>query len=77
MGLLIIPLIPGKTAFAGYRGAAEATKKKLLTDVFEEGDKFFNTGDLMKVDKEYYLYFSDRVGDTFRYNYTTKLGLAV
>ena len=65
-GLLIVPLIPGKTSFAGYRGPPEATKKKILKDVFEEGDQYFNTGDLLKLDKEYYLYFNDRVGDTFR-----------
>ena len=35
--------------------------------MFEKGDKYFNSGDLMKVDKDYYLYFNDRIGDTFRY----------
>lgn len=64
---MIVPLIAGKTSFQGYRGRKEDSEKKILHNVFTEGDIFFNTGDLLRVDKEYYLYFSDRVGDTFRY----------
>ena len=63
---MIVPLIQGKTLFQGYRGKKEDSEKKLIYDVFTKGDKYFNTGDLMKVDREYYVYFSDRVGDTFR-----------
>jgi fatty-acyl-CoA synthase len=52
--------------FDGYQDE-EATKKKILTDVFEAGDVYFRTGDLMRRDKLGYYYFIDRVGDTFRW----------
>jgi len=55
-----------RTRFEGYKDA-EATKKKLLTDVFETGDTWFRTGDLMKKDADGYIYFVDRIGDTFRW----------
>jgi fatty-acyl-CoA synthase len=53
--------------FDGYAGADEATRKKVLVDVFARGDRWFRTGDLMKRDGEGYFYFVDRVGDTFRW----------
>ena len=52
--------------FDGYQDE-EATKKKILRDVFAEGDVYFRTGDLMKRDKLGYFYFVDRIGDTFRW----------
>ena len=52
--------------FEGYNDP-EATKKKLLHDVFEEGDLWFRTGDLMRKDADGYIYFVDRIGDTFRW----------
>jgi fatty-acyl-CoA synthase len=52
--------------FDGY-GDKEATEKKILRDVFEEGDVYFRTGDLLKQDELGYFYFVDRVGDTFRW----------
>lgn len=66
VGLLICPLTPQGRQFRGYLGRKEATEKKILRDVFREGDKYFDTGDLLKLDKDYYVYFNDRVGDTFR-----------
>jgi len=53
--------------FAGYAGAEEETQKKVLTDVFADGDRWFRTGDLLSVDKHGYYAFIDRVGDTFRW----------
>jgi len=52
--------------FEGYNDQ-KATEKKLLRDVFEKGDLWFRTGDLLKMDKEGYIYFIDRIGDTFRW----------
>ncbi len=53
-------------AYSGYADKA-ASQKKILTDVFKKGDSWFRTGDLMKQDKYGYLYFVDRIGDTFRW----------
>ncbi|MEM7459794.1 MAG: long-chain-acyl-CoA synthetase [Pseudomonadota bacterium] len=55
-----------RTRFEGYNDAA-ATKKKILRDVFEEGDMWFRTGDLLSKDELGYVYFVDRIGDTFRW----------
>ncbi|HEX5006330.1 MAG TPA: long-chain-acyl-CoA synthetase [Hyphomonadaceae bacterium] len=52
--------------FDGYNDETQS-KKKILRDVFEKGDLWFRTGDLMKMDKDGYIYFVDRVGDTFRW----------
>lgn len=52
--------------FSGYADKA-ASQKKILTDVFKKGDRWFRTGDLMKQDNEGYFYFVDRMGDTFRW----------
>ncbi|WP_372707207.1 long-chain-acyl-CoA synthetase [Brevundimonas sp.] len=53
-------------AFSGYADKA-SSDKKILRDVFVRGDKWFRTGDLMKQDSEGYVYFIDRIGDTFRW----------
>jgi fatty-acyl-CoA synthase len=55
-----------RTNFTGYADKA-ATEKKILHDVFEKGDAWFRTGDLMRRDEEGYIYFVDRIGDTFRW----------
>jgi fatty-acyl-CoA synthase len=55
-----------RAEFAGYADKA-ASEKKVLRGVFEAGDAWFATGDLMRQDEEGYLYFVDRVGDTFRW----------
>jgi len=52
--------------FEGYVGQ-EATEKKILRDVFDPGDAWFRTGDLMRKDEQGYFYFVDRIGDTFRW----------
>ena len=35
--------------------------------MFEAGDAWFRTGDLMRKDAEGYFYFVDRIGETFRW----------
>jgi len=52
--------------FEGYT-SAEESEKKLLRDVFEPGDAWFRTGDLMRQDTRGFFYFIDRIGDTFRW----------
>src|SRR5436305_13997456 len=52
--------------FDGYT-SAEASERKILRDVFQKGDAWFRTGDLMRRDEHGYFYFVDRVGDTFRW----------
>jgi len=52
--------------FEGYSKGGD-TEKKILRDVFEKGDAWFRTGDLLKRDKQHYYYFIDRIGDTFRW----------
>jgi len=56
---------PGE-GFEGY-GDRKADEKKILRDVFEVGDNYFRTGDLMRMGKHGYVYFVDRIGDTFRW----------
>ena len=56
----------GGGPFEGYTDPAE-TEKKILRDVFAEGDCWFRTGDLMLRDEQGYFHFVDRVGDTFRW----------
>ena len=55
-----------RSNFTGYADKA-ATEKKILHDVFDKGDAWFRTGDLMRSDGDGYLYFIDRIGDTFRW----------
>jgi fatty-acyl-CoA synthase len=52
--------------FDGYTDAA-ATERKILSDVFEPGDKWFRSGDLMRKDPRGFYFFVDRIGDTFRW----------
>ena len=55
-----------RTEFSGYADKA-ASAQKILTDVMAAGDRWFRTGDLMRVDHEGYFYFVDRIGETFRW----------
>ncbi|KAK6821650.1 hypothetical protein RU639_007682 [Aspergillus parasiticus] len=50
-----------------YLHNEDATEKKLLRDVFEKGDLFQRTGDLVVQDRDGWVKFQDRVGDTFRW----------
>ena len=45
----------------------QETEKKIVSQIFIKDDKAFLTGDLMFSDEENFLYFADRVGDTFRW----------
>jgi fatty-acyl-CoA synthase len=51
--------------FDGYQNKDDS-EKKILRDVFEPGDAWIRSGDLMRNDEQGFFYFIDRVGDTFR-----------
>jgi fatty-acyl-CoA synthase len=53
-------------AFEGYTSEGDS-QTKILRDVFEPGDAWFRTGDLMRRDARGFFYFVDRIGDTFRW----------
>lgn len=50
-----------------YLHNEEATEKKLMRDVFQKGDLFQRTGDLLVQESDGWVKFQDRVGDTFRW----------
>jgi fatty-acyl-CoA synthase len=52
--------------FEGYTNE-QASESRILRDVFQPGDKWVRTGDLMRRDDQGYFYFVDRIGDTFRW----------
>jgi fatty-acyl-CoA synthase len=52
--------------FEGYTDP-DASKRKILRDVFVHGDAWYRTGDLMRQDERGFFYFVDRVGDTYRW----------
>ena len=52
--------------FEGYTSVRDS-EQKVLRDVFERGDAWYRTGDLMRMDASGFFYFVDRIGDTFRW----------
>jgi len=64
-GLLLFQII-GTAKFRGYTDK-KATEAKRFHNVFEEGDVWFNTGDLMRDIGNDHAQFVDRLGDTFRW----------
>ena len=63
-----IPTQPAQTGedFEGYTERRDS-EQKILRNVFEPGDRWFRTGDLMRMDTSGFFYFVDRIGDTFRW----------
>ncbi|XP_061577599.1 long-chain fatty acid transport protein 2-like [Cololabis saira] len=64
---LLVGKVTQRSPFVGYAGNKQQTEKKRLRDVLKKGDLYFNTGDLLRFDHENFVYFQDRVGDTFRW----------
>ncbi len=66
-----VGLIPagGKELAGRFEGYAdpEATARKVLHNVFKDGDSWYRTGDLMRRDERGFYYFVDRVGETYRW----------
>eukprot|EP00532_Pseudo-nitzschia_australis_P003925 CAMPEP_0168191790 /NCGR_PEP_ID=MMETSP0139_2-20121125/17704_1 /TAXON_ID=44445 /ORGANISM="Pseudo-nitzschia australis, Strain 10249 10 AB" /LENGTH=638 /DNA_ID=CAMNT_0008114989 /DNA_START=273 /DNA_END=2189 /DNA_ORIENTATION=- len=52
--------------FDGYTNDA-GTRSKIVSNVWKTGDRFFRSGDLLRQDRCGFLYFCDRVGETFRW----------
>ncbi|AUM11514.1 long-chain-acyl-CoA synthetase [Ketobacter alkanivorans] len=63
---LLIAEINDKAPLDGYTDP-EKTKKVVLTDVFTKGDRWFNTGDMLRDIGFGHTQFVDRLGDTFRW----------
>jgi len=63
---LLITEINDKQPFEGYTDE-DATNSKLLRNVFEKDDCWFNTGDLVNNQGYKHVSFADRLGDTFRW----------
>ena len=63
---LLIAEINDKAPLDGYTDP-EKTKKVILTDVFQKGDRWFNTGDMLRDIGFGHAQFVDRLGDTFRW----------
>ena len=68
-GEFIAKIITSKSGASTYNGYTndKASAKKVLRDVFVQGDSYFRSGDLVKRDAEGFVYFCDRLGDTFRW----------
>ena len=57
---------PDPTVFLGY-DAPEASRRKVVSNVFSMGDKGFVSGDLLRVDERGWCYFVRRMGDCYRW----------
>ncbi|XP_064608746.1 long-chain fatty acid transport protein 2-like [Liolophura sinensis] len=66
-GLLLSAFPPTVHPDDMYHANKAAVEKKLARDVFKKGDLYFNYGDLLYLDDNYFFHFADRIGDTFRW----------
>jgi acyl-CoA synthetase (AMP-forming)/AMP-acid ligase II len=55
------------TDFCGYAHQAEKSNRKIIDNLFKKNQRAFNTGDCVVMDYYGYIYFVDRLGDTFRW----------
>jgi len=53
--------------FQGYFNNKDSTEGKVMRNVFEKGDAYFRTGDMVSWDNQGRTFFNDRIGDTFRW----------
>ncbi|TVT79634.1 long-chain-acyl-CoA synthetase [Pseudomonas sp. H3(2019)] len=63
---LLLAKIDDKAPLDGYTDP-QKTEKVVLHDVFEKGDRYFNTGDLLRSIGFGHAQFVDRLGDTYRW----------
>ncbi|XP_066923311.1 long-chain fatty acid transport protein 1-like [Clytia hemisphaerica] len=64
---LIVGLIRQDRGFEGYVNNAKDTEKKIIRNLFNDGDSAVNSGDLLVMDEYRNVFFVDRIGDTFRW----------
>ncbi|KAG9352244.1 hypothetical protein JZ751_020657, partial [Albula glossodonta] len=64
---LFVSKITNLAPFDGYANNPQQTEKKRLWNVFQKDDQYLNSGDLLRIDQDNFIYFQDRVGDTFRW----------
>ncbi|KAK6382711.1 hypothetical protein LTS17_003380 [Exophiala oligosperma] len=62
-----IARIRDMSTYTDYHGNTDATEKKLLRDVFEKGDVWQRSGDLLMQERDNWVKFVDRIGDTYRW----------
>ena len=58
--------------FDGYVDR-KATEKKIVRSVLKKGDMYFRSGDLLYADEFGWMYFMDRMGDTYRWVFSVYL----
>lgn len=63
---LLLAKIDDKAPLDGYTDP-QKTEKVVLHDVFQKGDRYFNTGDLLRNIGFGHAQFVDRLGDTYRW----------
>lgn len=64
--LMRIESVGGIRNYQGYTDE-KASSKKVTHNVVKQGDEWFRSGDLLRKDEEGFVYFVDRIGDTFRW----------
>ncbi|KFV40142.1 Long-chain fatty acid transport protein 6, partial [Gavia stellata] len=62
---LLVAQVTQDAPFSGYAGKNGSSEKKLLHNVLVKEQVYFNTGDLLVMDEDGFLYFTDWLGDTF------------
>lgn len=77
----ILVAAASEAVFAGYKDNPAATAKRFARDVFRPGDLWYRTGDALRRDSEGRWFFTDRLGDTFRWKSenvsTAEVGAAI
>ncbi len=63
---MMLAKIEENSTFMGYKNKAK-TNERVLRNVLEEDDAYFNTGDLVNLHDDHWVSFADRYGDTFRW----------
>jgi len=63
---MMLAKIEEDSTFLGYKDKKK-TNERVLRNVVEESDVYFNTGDLVNIHEDNWISFADRYGDTFRW----------